>query len=441
MTEIPPFRKAVVAFLVTDDCASLDAYTTADWVDQFRWLDRSGLALPLAVRILESRHASRFPAPVVRALTIRLCDNESRMKSILELFCDIQAALARERIKFCCLKGFSLIPDVYGSIRERHQLDIDLLIDPRDAARAVLAVGPLGYTLTKNGASGEMHLTRAWKRHLTADSWLYQIPEGPPLELHTRLWEPETELVDFPIPLGSMNRIEVNFVAGVAVPRLAPAWQFVSLVLHIFRHLLDSWVRLLSLYEVSVYLRCNQQDDDLWAEVSTILATDTRLSSACTLVLQLVKREFRAKFPEGLDELCRLSLTADSSTWCENFGESWLYADPPGTKLSLLVQRQFSASRNAWRAYLRRRLFPRRLPPKLSDDASTKVKRSMRYRAAEAGYQARRVGYHIASDWQYLWAAARWKRLVRSNTVMPHLSRESTDSACDAHASNPWQAE
>ncbi len=440
MTKIPPFRKAVVAFLATDDCASLDAYTAEDWVDQFRWLDRSGLALPLAARILESRHTSRFPDPVVRALTIRLRDNEGRMKSILELFCDIQAALATERISFCCLKGFSLFPEVYGFIRERHQLDFDLLIDPRDAGRAVTAVKSLGYTLTKKGPADEMRLTRSWKRHLTADSWLYQISEGPALELHTRLWEPETGVVDFPIPPGSMNHIDVRFVAGVAVPRLAPAWQFVSLVLHIFHHLVIWWVRLLSLYEVSIYLRRNRNEEDLWEEVSSILTTDARLSSACTLVLQLVKREFRVELPEALDKLCRLSLTADSSTWCENFGENWLYADPPGTKLSLLVQRQFYANREAWCAYLRQRLFPRKVPPNLCDDASTKARRSLRYRAAEAVYQAQRTRFHLASGWQYLCAAVRWKRLAQVNTALPHLSHERTDPAFDEHAPHPWQA-
>lgn len=433
MARIPAFRKAVVAYLATNDSASLETVTQSDWMDQFHWLDRSGLALPLATRLLESEAALRMPGWVIRALTTRLCDNERRMKSMLNLFDQIRTALADAYISFCCLKGFSLIPDAYGGIRERHQVDFDLLIVPGDVRRAVAAVEPLGYKLDKMATSGEIRLTRHWKKHLTADSWLYDTSEGPALEFHTRLWEPESELVDFTIPHRYMSRICVGIIEGVAVPRLATAWQFVSLVLHIFRHLLDSWVRLLSLHEVAVYLRSRKMDYDLWDEVARILEHDTYLSSASALVLQLVTREFRAELPEALHNLCRLYLTADSALWCEQFSLEWLYADPPGSKLSLLIHKQFCPNADAWRAYLWRRLFPRATPPKLSDDVAMQVRRSMRYRVAEAIFRAQRACYHIASDWQFLRAAARWMRLTRSHATLPRSDRERVDQSRSRH--------
>lgn len=440
MTRIPAFRKAVVAFLAADDTASLCAFTSADWASQFRWLDRSGLALPFAARLLESEALSQLPRPLVRALTIRLCDNEERMKSMLDLFGKVHAALDKAGISFCCLKGFSLIPEVCDFIRERHQIDFDLLIDPGNVSRAIAAVEPLGYTLAKAAASGEVRLTRPWTKHLTEDSWLYAVSEGPALEFHTRLWEPESGLIDFAMPSGAMGRIVLGSIAGVTVPRLAPAWQFVSLVLHIFRHLLDSWVRLLSLHEVAVYLRSNREDDDLWSEVSTILEADTRLSSAAALVLQLVKREFSAELPAALHRLGRLHLMTDSTLWCEQFSQSWLYADPPGTKLSLLAQEQFSSDREAWRAYLRQRLFPRKIPPRLSDDASTQERHTLRYLVNELCYRAQRAGYHIASNWQYLCAAVRWKRLAQSHAALPFPGDDRTGDHCDVDTTRSWPA-
>jgi Uncharacterised nucleotidyltransferase len=439
MARIPQFRKAVVAFLATSDAASLSAFTDADWERQFRWLDRSGLALPLAARLLESEAILQFPSGVVRALTVRLCDNEGRMKSILDLFGKLHANLTDARVSFCCLKGFSLMPEVCGFIRERHQVDIDLLIDPGDASRAVAAVEPLGYLPSKIAESGEIRLTRPLTKHLTAGSWLYDISEGPALEFHTRLWEPESGLFDFPIPPGYMSNLYVGTIAGVAVPRLAPAWQFVSLVLHIFRHLLDSWVRLLSLHEVAVYLRSMQKDDYLWNEVTSILEQDTRLSSAGALVLHLVKREFSVELPASLQEFCGLHLTAQSNLWCKQFSQEWLYADPPGTKLSLLVQRQFCASATAWRSYLFRRLFPRRTPPKLSDEASTQVQCSVEYQVAEALYRVQRTGYHITSDWRFLMAAARWTQLIGSRTTLPIPGNDRTDQRYETRTSHSWQ--
>lgn len=439
MTKISPFRKAIVAFLATHDSSAIDSFSVGDWARQFHWLDRSGLALPLAARLFESDALSQLPASVFRALNIRLRDNEARMKSMLEQFGEIQNELATSRIEFCCLKGFSLIPEICGFIRERHQVDFDLLIDPCDTRRAVDAVKPLGYTQARDTGSGEIRLIRVWKKHLTADSWLYDMSEGPALEFHTRLWEPETNLVDFAIPNGCMNRIEMRTIAGIAVPRLSPAWQFVSLVLHIFRHLVDSWVRLLSLYEVSVFLHLHQCEHDLWKEVGEILASDTRLSSACALVVELVKREFRIKLPQSLDEFCRLYLTAESAFWCEEFSQSWLYADPPGTKLSLLMQKQFSESEDAWRAYLLQRLFPRKTPPSLSDDVSTEVRQDTSYRFDEAVYRIQRFGYHLACNWQYLCAAARWKRFMRLRSDLSLSDDGRTGHRCDVPATRFWQ--
>lgn len=440
MTRIPAFRKAILAFLAANDTASLGAFTSAVWASQFRWLDRSGLALPLAARLVESEAVSQLPRPLVRALTVRLCDNEERMKSMLDLFGNIHSALADAGVSFCCLKGFSLIPEVCGFIRERHQIDFDLLIDPGDVSRAIGAVEPLGYTLASTAASGEVRLTHAWKNHLTTNSWLYDVSEGPALEFHTRLWEPESGLVDFALPSGAVDCIVLGSIAGVTVPRLAPAWQFVSLVLHIFRHLLDSWVRLLSLHEVATSLRSKHEDDDLWSEVSTILETDSRLSSAAALVLEIVKREFGAELPAALDGLSRLHLTADSALWCEHFSQSWLYADPPGTKLSLLAQKQFASDMDAWRAYLRQRLFPRKAPPRLSDDASTQERRTLRYLVNESGYRAQRAGFHIASNWQYLCAAVRWKRLVQSHAALPYPGHDRTGDHCDVDTTRSWPA-
>jgi hypothetical protein len=440
MVRIPPFRKAIVAFLVANDAAPIAAFTDSDWASQFRWLDRSGLALPLAARLLEAEAISQLPRTVVRALTIRLCDNEERMKAMLDLFGRIHAALADARVSFCCLKGFSLIPEICGFIRERHQIDFDLLIDPGDEGRAIAAVELLGYTLADVAESGEIRLTRSWKKHLNADSWIYDVSEGPALEFHTRLWEPKAGLIDFALPQPGMNRMVVGSIAGVTVPRLEPAWQFVSLVLHIFRHLLDSWVRLLSLHEVAVYLRSKQSDDHLWSEVSTIMEHDTRLSSACVLVLQLVKREFKAELPAVLQRLCRMYLTTDSALWCEHFSQGWLYADAPGTKLSLLVLKQFFPGNHAWHAYLWQRLFPRKTPPRLSDDVSKQERRTLRYFASESRYRAQRFGYHIDSNWQYMCAAVRWKRLAHFRAMPPFPGYERTNRCCDVPTTHFWQS-
>jgi len=421
MSRISPFRKSAVTFLSTRDLALLEHWTEAEWSKQYRWLDRSGLALPVAAQLLQDGMEPRVPSGVVSALGRRLHDNQERMNAMLDSLNEIQSRLIAGRIHFCCLKGFSLIPDCYSSIRERHQVDFDILVSPDEAIKATVILEGLGYKKVYADKSGEIRFARPWTKHLTANSWLYGVSEGPAVELHTRLWEPETGLVDFVLPGGSVNSIYTRVVCGVTMPCLAPAWQFLHLLLHVFRHLLASWVRLLSIYEIAVYRDREQENDSLWHQVYKLATTDVQLASACALVMYIVNAEFPGKLPEPLGELCSAYLSFESALWVKHFREPWLYADPPGTKLALLVQRQFCANPGTWRSYTRRRLLPLRSPHGLSEDASTRARRTLQYVIDDLLYRLSRLGYHLMSSYDYLRSAARWRRLIQSNIAQAML--------------------
>jgi hypothetical protein len=416
MSKTLPFRKAVVRSLATDRLSFLDVYTESTWEKSLYWLDRSGLVLPLAARVVMSSGGQpQVSGSIVQKLGARLHDNEARMSDMLSLFDAVQSLLSSEGIGFCCLKGFSLIHDCYASIRERHQVDFDLLIAPRDLIRAVAILKSLGYEPVRVCPSGETRLVRPWARHLTARSWLYGVSEGPAIELHTRFWEPETDLIDFSIPDGWANGTCVRVVHGVSIRCLAPEWQFLHLLLHVFRHVLDSWVRVLSLYEIAIILRREMANYDLWNKVCNLVQRDAALASACALVLSIVDSEFRVSLPLPLESLLRNHLSRESALWVEHFRDGWLYADPPGTKFALLVQRQFCRDRAAWRAYSLRRLFPFRSRHRLSEEAKIAAKHNLRYRIDELFYQLGRLRYHVASNWNYVCSLARWRRLISSS--------------------------
>jgi hypothetical protein len=216
-----------------------------------------------------------------------------------------------------------------------------------------------------------------------------------------------------------MEGIYARTVNGVAIPCIAPEWQFLHLLLHVFRHLLDSWVRLLSTYEIAAILNRERENDDLWRKVRQLAETDAKLASACALVLSIVSSEFALRLPSPLGDLCYEHLSKESALWVEHFGEEWLYADPPGTKLALLVQRQFCIDRSIWRSYSLRRLFPVRAPHSLSVEATIRTKLKVRYIMDEISYQWSRFGYHLLSDWKYLRSIARWKQLTHSSGILP----------------------
>jgi Uncharacterised nucleotidyltransferase len=409
MKNAPVLRKNIVRFLCTDRLEFLDARET-EWMKNLRWLDRSGLALPLAARFEALRPGARVPLAVRAALRSRLRDNQTRMERMLEFFRETVRALDGSHVRYCCVKGFSLVPDCFDSIRERHQIDLDLLIAPQDLRRAQNALEQLGYQVQRAEDSGEVRLVRPWKKHLGVHAYLYQTPEPPAIELHTQVWEQDIDEIEFPSLSGFLDAAEVHEICDVDFTRLRPAYHFVYLLLHIFRHLLGSWTRLLSLYEVATFIRTRSGEDDVWAEAAQIIDRDKVLASACALVLALVDCTFPTDMPPPLGRIGVRSLSAESALWIERHATAWLLADPPGGKLSLLVQRQFWADRGLWRRYLRRRLLPFRKPHPLSDEAMKSTRSGLTYRAEESWYKASRAWYHVRSDFEYLTAWLRWTK-------------------------------
>lgn len=408
------FRKKIAAFLVARE---LECNDEAEWESNMRWLDRSGLALPLAAQLEAHGSSAGVPPPIVNALRTRLQDNGKRMDAMFEFFEEANFALATSGVRYCCVKGFSLIPDCFAAMRERHQVDLDFLISPLGAERARMAIEFLGYRLAEAGASGEMRFVKPWRKYLGADAYLYQMPEAPPIELHTAVWEAEVEEIDFPVLEGFLEATKAHELAGARFPCLRTEYQFVYLLLHIFRHLLGSWCRLLSLFEIATLLRSQRGNTQMWTEASGIIEKDEALASACALVLALVKKAFPTELPEPLAALCDRSLSLESALWIEKYSDGWLFSDPPGNKLALLVQRQFCPDRHTWRQYVWRRLLPLRKAPALCDEAAPVAKRSLAYRNEELRYAWSRIWYHLRSDYEYLKARLRWAQLLRVREV------------------------
>lgn len=416
MTGLLALRRVVLRFLATDSVEFFTGVGEETWQRNLPWLDRSGLALPLAARFEALRPGTRVAAGGRAALQARLRDNHRRMERMLAFLHDATRSLNAARVRYCCVKGFSLIPDCFDGIRERHQVDLDFLVAPEDAKNARSAVEALGYHVQHASPSGEVRLIKPWKKHIGVHGYLYQLPEVPPIELHSRFWETDDDAINFSSLAFYPDATEAHQVCGIEFPRLRPAYQFLYLLLHIFRHLLGSWTRLLCLYEIAAFIRTRREDGEIWAEVARLIGKDNRLGSVCALVLGLVDVAFPLELPEALREIYAGNLSADSAFWLDRCAITWLLADPPGNKLNLLVQKQFWTDRHIWRQYLRRRLLPIRAPHKLSDEAVQPCRRALGYRAEAARYQASRIWYHVKTDFTYLAALMRWSRRKRLNS-------------------------
>src|ERR1700739_2055558 len=112
MTDALSLRKNVVRFLCTDRLEVLDA-AEAEWMRNLPWLDRSGLALPLAARFEALQPGAQVPSALRAALRMRLGDNQRRMGRMLKYFEEAVQVLDNVRVRYRCVKGFSLVPDCF----------------------------------------------------------------------------------------------------------------------------------------------------------------------------------------------------------------------------------------------------------------------------------------------------------------------------------------
>jgi hypothetical protein len=413
MTRAILFRKAVARYLTTGDADLLRGADEAEWNRHFWWLDRSGLALPLAARA-GTQDNMFLPQAIADALQTRLADNAKRMEKMLHTFEEVSNTLNDAGVRYCCVKGFSLVPDCFADMRERHQVDLDFLIDLEGADAATAALEAAGYPLVEARHSGELRFAKPRRKHLGVRAWLYQLPESPEIELHTRVWEPEAEAIDFPEPGSFLDKTEMHTVAGVRFPRLTAPFHFVYLLLHVFRHLIASWTRLLSIYEIAMLLRSRREEDATWAETARVLAANRQLASACALVLGMTVRVFDVELPEPLRKICEENLSEESVFWLEKYSDAWLFTDPPGNKLTLLVQRQFCPDHNRWRRYIQHRLLPLHGDGirALNVYADDKVKKILAVQAEDLRYRVGHVWYHLRSDFEYLAARMTWPRFT-----------------------------
>ena len=111
--------------------------------------------------------------------------------------------LAQAGVRVCVVKGASLLGWIYA-MGERPMQDVDLLIAPRDRARAASALLAAGYTRVPRPHSP----TGMWL-HPTLD---WQSPSGVLVDLHTTLGA----LLRFPVPSAEI------LARAVAHPSLGP---------------------------------------------------------------------------------------------------------------------------------------------------------------------------------------------------------------------------
>jgi hypothetical protein len=334
------------------------------------------------------------------------------MNAMLLTFRQAVEALQQAHVPFICLKGFSLIPEYLADLWQRHQIDFDLLVAPRDALNAQGVLEKLGYKLT--AVDGEERRLRIPVLHsLPHNAYLYRIQEGAAIELHSYFWETGTKALSLRWPIDVFEQAEMHTVGSVSFLRMARQHAFLYQVLHVFRHFMGSWTRLLWLYEIAVYMHKNRDDAVLWQKVQAIVSVDAQLAEAVALVLLCAQDLFACPVPSALGKICSLPINSPVYLWVERYAHQWLLADMPGNKLNLLLQRHYCSDNRAWRHYIADRLAPRGKRPMLCEGLDADVAKTLAYRADNLRFLVSRIWHHLKTGVGFALASIPWEINMR----------------------------
>jgi hypothetical protein len=376
-----------------------------------RWLDHSGLALYLVWRLRTSNELENAPSRLRVELQRRLESNRRRTEVMLSEFRNVSECFRDRHISHAFLKGLTLAPEFCPAPDLRHQTDLDVLISPERLEEARAAILACGYSLERTKRAGETHFSTPLARIPSADDDIYATDYQREIELHTSVWE-GTGHVSFEVAVDCLDRTRLRRIRGIDFTSLSLEDTFLLQTLHVFRHLLGSWVRLSWLWEIHYFIVSRSRDARLWLAIRDRGGDDPVLKNALGLILRLTNQLFASPIPRTLREWCVDTLPDRLKCWVAKFGIRWALSDISSSKLTLFVHKEFIREANLWRAYLWRRMFPFGGRPSLGEidpaNRATQIKFQIRQRLFQAG----RLAFHVCSLVSFSFEALRWKHAL-----------------------------
>lgn len=401
-------RKSVRALVLCTLSHSIDQdidlllrISEREWKRLLTWLDVSGLALYFFDRMREMERLSILPPFAVETLERNLRDNTERTRGMIAESIVIQHGFQSEGVRYAVLKGVSLCPAAVSRPELRHQFDLDYLIARTDAGKARTELERLGY---RAHALGE----RCWEfkkgetPHVSVKD-LYKDLDYRGVELHL---DSSTK--------GGRSQLEnltERALGDVAMPLLAPVDLFIAHAMDVFKDVCSSYTRASHLLEYYRHVLANSDVDSFWAELRHRVAGDRKTKVGIAVVSYLAESLLGKFAPEALTKWTVAELSPAVRLWIERYGHDSVLADPPGTKLYLLLQKELELEGVLPQQKLRTSLLPTRLPKapvrgSRGEDLSTRIARY----TTQVRFVLSRLRFHCAEGTRFALESYRWNR-------------------------------
>jgi hypothetical protein len=397
-----------------------------------RWLDQSGLALYLYSRLEAQEAVGLVPVEFSQALERRQDANRTRALDMLGEFDRLVRALATHSVRFCALKGFTLIPDFCPAPGLRHQTDFDFLVAPQSTEHARQALHSCGYKQEGNLQNGELTFATPLRHVPSPSDDIYALPRHREVDLRMSL-QHDLHGVSIAMPGDYLDRVQNKRLQGVIFPSLPADDMFSQQVMHAFRHLLGSWVRLSWLLEIGRFIEVHRDNPDLWHSIRSRVGDNSIARNAFGLIIYLTNMLFPRPIPCRLEEWCLQPLPGRIKAWVHQFGFKAAVSDLNGGKVTLFVHREFVEDPVSWNSYLKRRIFP--VGGRSSIGRVTNARPRVRIRATVSQWlrSMSRATFHLRELASLAVDAIQWKRALRSIEERRALASNASDDVAHRH--------
>jgi hypothetical protein len=375
----------------------LTSLSARDWQRLLYWLDVSGLALYFFDRLDELQRRDLLPEAVAARLEQNLLDNTVRTRHLMDESATIQTEFQRANLSYAVLKGFSLCPISVPRPELRSQLDLDFLVSADNALGARHILERCGFRL--HAISGR--------------SWEFKTvhPPGSLADLYKPNRLRSIELHLEPSGGALLRRLQWRDFHGISSPVLPAADLFLGQAAHLFKHICSAWSRTAHLIEFRRHVIARQDDLDFWQKLRATAGGTPQTTWALGLVSHLITHLMSDFAPRALTCWTVDCLPPIARLWVETYGLRTTFAIFPGTKLYLILQREFETAGLPAKRPVQRSLLPLRLPPPIAvapeqESLTARVRRHQ----AQMKFVLSRLRFHVVEGVRFAVERKRWQK-------------------------------
>jgi len=406
-----------------ESLAALRNLSHREWSRVLQWLDDSGLAFYFLQKLKDVGATDSLPTEILSQLERDFASNHLRVKNLWQRFAELNKQFDKLNVRYCVVKGFSLVPDFCPSAGLRYQADLDYLIEDASLPAARRVLFDAGY-VSKPSASSNEHIfvspaSPAIQTSRHSDKYL---PVGShAIELHTNMWDSRLHGVFLSVDLFSLKTSIVRHGNDLTFPGLAEEDAFLLQVIHACHHLFTLWIRTSCFFEIAYFLNRRSGDNDFWNRVEQRIGQSAVLREFVVIVSELAAQLFAAPLPL-LVQAWSVDLRAGVRVWIDHYARPWAFCELPvyeftlfpRSKLALFLRKQYEVTSDIAKFQQGTRRLPAsrlvRMAASIRNDPSLAFNRAWWKRQL----LIQRGAFHVLSRVRYLSEIPRWWWLNRA---------------------------